>query len=108
MSVVFAALAMSGISFVKLFGVGLMLAVLADAFIIRGMLVPAFMRLAGDANWWLPFGKSRNLPSELSSNQELSPQPLVVLSTRLDNWLTGSVGEGGVSSAMRVIGDLEA
>ena len=25
-----------------------------DAFIIRGTLVPAFMRLAGDANWWAP------------------------------------------------------
>ena len=25
-----------------------------DAFVIRGTLVPAFMRLAGDANWWAP------------------------------------------------------
>jgi RND superfamily putative drug exporter len=25
-----------------------------DAFIIRGTLVPAFMRLAGEANWWAP------------------------------------------------------
>ena len=30
------------------------LAVLMDAFVIRGTLVPAFMRLAGNANWWLP------------------------------------------------------
>jgi RND superfamily putative drug exporter len=34
--------------------VGLTLAVLTDAFLIRGTLVPAFMRLAGDWNWWAP------------------------------------------------------
>ena len=33
---------------------GLTLAVLMDAFVIRGTLVPAFMRLAGKANWWAP------------------------------------------------------
>jgi RND superfamily putative drug exporter len=53
-SVVFLALATSGISFIKLFGLGLTLAVLMDAFIVRGMLVPAFMRIAGRANWWAP------------------------------------------------------
>jgi RND superfamily putative drug exporter len=30
------------------------LAVLVDAFLIRATLVPAFMRLAGNANWWAP------------------------------------------------------
>ena len=30
------------------------LAVLMDATLIRGTLVPAFMRLAGNANWWAP------------------------------------------------------
>ncbi|MGH9046501.1 MAG: MMPL family transporter, partial [Acidimicrobiales bacterium] len=54
MTVVFVALMTSGISFIKLFGLGLMLAVLMDAFVVRGMLVPAFMRLAGRANWWAP------------------------------------------------------
>jgi RND superfamily putative drug exporter len=53
-SVVFIAFATSRVSFIKLFGLGLALAVLMDAFIIRGTLVPAFMRLAGDANWWAP------------------------------------------------------
>ena len=41
-------------SFLKLFGLGLALAVLMDATVIRGLLVPAFMRLAGRANWWAP------------------------------------------------------
>jgi putative drug exporter of the RND superfamily len=51
---VFLAFATSQVSFIKLFGIGLTLAVLMDAFVIRGTLVPAFMRLAGDANWWAP------------------------------------------------------
>ena len=42
------------VSFIKMFGIGLTLAVLVDAFLIRSTLVPAFMRLAGDANWWAP------------------------------------------------------
>ena len=35
-------------------GFGLAFGVLLDAFVIRGTLVPAFMRLAGEANWWAP------------------------------------------------------
>jgi RND superfamily putative drug exporter len=54
MSVVFVSFATSSVSFMKLFGLGLTLAVLLDAFVIRGTLVPAFMRMAGDANWWAP------------------------------------------------------
>jgi RND superfamily putative drug exporter len=53
-SVVFLAFATSGVAFIKLFGVGLALAVLMDAFVIRATLVPAFMRLAGELNWWAP------------------------------------------------------
>jgi len=53
-AVVFLAFATGRVSFIKLFGLGLTLAVLLDAFVIRGTLVPAFMRLAGDWNWWAP------------------------------------------------------
>jgi RND superfamily putative drug exporter len=53
-SVVFVAIGFSQVRFIKLFGLGMALAVLMDAFVIRGTLVPAFMRLAGKANWWLP------------------------------------------------------
>jgi putative drug exporter of the RND superfamily len=54
MSVVFVSLVSSGIAFIKLFAVGLSLAVLMDAFIIRGMLVPAVMKVAGPLTWWAP------------------------------------------------------
>ena len=53
-AVVFLAFATGNVSFMKMFGIGLTLAVLVDAFLIRSTLVPAFMRLAGDANWWAP------------------------------------------------------
>ena len=54
LAVVFIAFATSGIAFIKMFGIGLALAVIMDATLIRGVLVPAFMRLAGEANWWAP------------------------------------------------------
>ncbi|MGH8905789.1 MAG: MMPL family transporter [Egibacteraceae bacterium] len=54
LAVVLAAFATSGITLVKLSGVGLALAVVMDATLVRAALVPAFMKLAGEANWWLP------------------------------------------------------
>ncbi len=54
MSVVFLGQLASGISSIKLFGLGVSLAVLVDAFVVRGLLVPAVMKLAGGANWWVP------------------------------------------------------
>ncbi|GEE04191.1 hypothetical protein nbrc107696_46370 [Gordonia spumicola] len=54
MAIVFAGIAASEVSFMRMFGVGLTLAVLMDASIIRMLLVPAFMRLAGLWNWWAP------------------------------------------------------
>jgi RND superfamily putative drug exporter len=54
LAVVFVAFATAQVSVVKVFGVGLALAVLVDAFLIRATLVPAFMRLAGRANWYAP------------------------------------------------------
>jgi RND superfamily putative drug exporter len=54
MAIVFAAMAGSKVSFMMLFGTGLTLAVLMDATVVRGVLVPAFMRLAGRWNWWAP------------------------------------------------------
>jgi RND superfamily putative drug exporter len=54
LTIVFIGIATSEVSIVQLFGVGLSLAVLVDAFLIRATLVPAFMRLAGRSNWWSP------------------------------------------------------
>ena len=54
LTIVFLGLTTSEVVQVKLFGLGLALAVLVDAFLIRATLVPAFMRLAGRVNWWAP------------------------------------------------------
>jgi RND superfamily putative drug exporter len=47
---------------IKLFGVGLAVAVLLDATLVRLLLVPATMELLGDKNWWLPSWLDRILP----------------------------------------------
>jgi len=54
LAITFFAFGTSGVSFIKMFGIGLGLAVLMDATVVRAFLVPAFMRLAGEANWWAP------------------------------------------------------
>ncbi len=50
----FAVYATSGVVFLQMLGVGMALAVVVDATIIRGVLLPAAMALAGEANWWAP------------------------------------------------------
>ncbi|HEX7323194.1 MAG TPA: MMPL family transporter [Mycobacterium sp.] len=59
MSISFAALIAARVSFMRMFGVGLTLAVLTDATLVRTVLVPAFMRLLGRTNWWAPAPLSR-------------------------------------------------
>jgi RND superfamily putative drug exporter len=54
LAVTFAAFGTSRVTFIQLFGVGTGLAILLDATLVRGVLVPAFMRIAGPANWWAP------------------------------------------------------
>src|SRR5262249_24318987 len=44
----------SGITFIKLLGVGMIVALIIDATVVRGLLVPAVMRLLGPAHWWAP------------------------------------------------------
>lgn len=54
MSISFAALIAANVSFMRMFGLGLTLAVLMDATLVRMVLVPAFMQLMGRWNWWAP------------------------------------------------------
>ena len=53
-TLVFLATATSEVRTVKLFGIGTALAIVLDATLVRAVLVPAFMRLAGRWNWWAP------------------------------------------------------
>jgi putative drug exporter of the RND superfamily len=48
---------------IKMMGLGLATAILVDATVVRVVLVPATMKLMGDANWWLPAWLDRLLPT---------------------------------------------
>jgi RND superfamily putative drug exporter len=54
MATVLAAFSTSRIIFIQQIGVGLAIAVIMDATLVRGLLVPATMRLLGQWNWWAP------------------------------------------------------
>ncbi|WP_152648834.1 MMPL family transporter [Streptacidiphilus anmyonensis] len=54
LAVSFFSTAVSGVSLAKLFGIGTGLAVILDAVVIRGVLVPAFLKVTGAAAWWAP------------------------------------------------------
>jgi RND superfamily putative drug exporter len=52
--VVIGAFSLSGITFIKMIGVAMLIAIVVDATVVRILLVPATMRLLGRANWWAP------------------------------------------------------
>jgi RND superfamily putative drug exporter len=54
MSISFAGLIAAHVQFMRMFGVGMTLAVVVDATLVRLVLVPAFMRVMGRWNWWAP------------------------------------------------------
>ena len=59
---------------VKALGLGMALAVAIDATLVRGLLVPATMRLLGDLNWWLPFAGVQRRPPALAEYLDASGQ----------------------------------
>jgi putative drug exporter of the RND superfamily len=63
MTSVFASFVLGDDTIIKMFGVGLSVAVLLDATIVRMMLVPATMALLDSANWWMPRWLDRLLPN---------------------------------------------
>ncbi|OBH08300.1 hypothetical protein A5696_20460 [Mycobacterium sp. E2699] len=84
MSMSFAALIAAHVSFMRMFGLGLVLAVFADATLVRMVLVPAFMHVMGRWNWWAPkplvwvherFGISE-APSEIALRAEPGGEPV--------------------------------
>ncbi|MFE9356913.1 MMPL family transporter [Streptomyces olivaceoviridis] len=54
LAVVMVAIGTSRVTNTKMLGLGIALAVLMDAMVVRGLLVPAVMRLTGRATWWAP------------------------------------------------------
>lgn len=74
MVVVFGSFVFEDIREIKVFGLGLALAVLLDATLVRMVLVPATMALLGDRNWWMPRWLDRLIPS-VAIEQPASPAP---------------------------------
>jgi putative drug exporter of the RND superfamily len=73
---VFGAFALGDDRQLKLFGLGLGIAVLLDATIVRMILVPATMELLGDRNWWLPKWLDRILPNiKVEGEHHVAPLP---------------------------------
>jgi len=59
---------------IKEFAIGLAAGIIFDATVIRALLVPALMRLLGDANWWMPHWTRRAL---FIPSREPSPEPAI-------------------------------
>ena len=59
LAVVIGAFSTSGIVFMKMIGIGMLVALLIDATVVRILLVPATMKLLGKWNWWAPAGMRR-------------------------------------------------
>jgi RND superfamily putative drug exporter len=53
-AVSFFAFATSGVTFIQLFGIASGVAILLDATLVRGVLVPAAFRLLGERSWYAP------------------------------------------------------
>ena len=64
-----------------MFGLGLATAILLDATLVRMVLVPATMKLLGDANWWLPGWLDRVLPTIRIESEDDVLRPRVPTTT---------------------------
>jgi trehalose monomycolate/heme transporter len=64
----------SGITFIKLLGVGMIVALIVDASIVRVLLVPAVMRLLGPVSWWAP-APLRRLYARYGISETEAPAP---------------------------------
>ena len=66
----------------KEMGVGLAFAVLIDATIIRGVLLPATMKLLGDWNWYLPGWLEKVMPGGPEATANKTPEPVAPTNSR--------------------------
>ena len=82
LAVVIGAFGLSGIVFMKMIGIGMLVALIIDATVVRALLVPATMKLLGSWNWWAPgplrrwwerygWRESDEAPSQRSTEREL-------------------------------------
>ncbi len=78
MAFVFGSFVLNGDPTIKQFGVGLAVAVILDATVVRCLLVPALMLMMGRLNWWMPRWLDRAVPASTSrarSTLRTPPRP---------------------------------
>jgi RND superfamily putative drug exporter len=95
MSISFAALIAAQVSFMRMFGLGLTLAILVDATLVRMMLLPTFMHAMGEWNWWAPKWMT-NLHNRIGIEDGLRSERPMTLAPL-------SVEETGVSTNRRTV-----
>jgi len=83
MVLVFATVLLADDVAVKQFGLGLAIAVLLDATVVRLVLVPSLMELLGQANWWLPGWLARLLPAAAPRPAPAAPPSPALTGDRL-------------------------
>jgi RND superfamily putative drug exporter len=81
MVAVFSTFATLSVVSMKQLGVGLAVAVLLDATVVRGLLVPAVMTMLGEWNWYLPKWL-RWLPGEGRRGRPATPPPVLIVDQR--------------------------
>jgi RND superfamily putative drug exporter len=86
--VVIGLFSLSGITFIKLLGVGMIVALVVDATLVRMLLVTATMRLLGGANWWAP-APLRRLYARYGIREDDGPGPVDVAEPEPDRHRTG-------------------
>jgi len=84
MAIAFAALIAAQVSFMRIFGLGLTLAVIVDATLVRMALLPAFMQVMGKRNWWAPRPLARlheriGISEEPPEHRVARPEPLATV-----------------------------
>jgi RND superfamily putative drug exporter len=76
------------VSFMRMFGLGLTLAILVDATLVRMVLLPAFMHAMGEWNWWAPKWMTKlhrriGIEDGMGSARLVTLAPLAVEETRV-------------------------
>jgi RND superfamily putative drug exporter len=80
MIAVFSSFVLGDLRVLKLMGLGLAVAILVDATVVRMVLVPSTMELLGNANWWLPKWLDRLVPRvSIEAPMEFVPEPVAEL-----------------------------
>src|SRR3989440_2093896 len=73
---------------VKALGLGMALAVVIDATLVRGLLVPSTMRLLGNLNWWLPFVGVQRHPPALADYMQAREQEAITQQDATEQTMT--------------------